>query len=52
MSLNVQPVHQPQGTELILGELASKEPLCLIPELSGALVYQGLVVMIVLVHKG
>ena len=52
MPLNVQPVHQSEGAKLILGKLAGEESLCLIPELSGTLVYQGLVVMIVLVHKG
>lgn len=52
MPLNVQPVHQSEGAKLILGKLAGEESLCLIPELSSTLVYQGLVVMIVLVHMG
>ena len=50
MALNIEAVHQPQGSILILRQFAGKKAAGLFPELGRALVDQRLVVLIVLVH--
>ncbi|MEZ5742476.1 MAG: hypothetical protein R3D89_01765 [Sphingomonadaceae bacterium] len=51
MQLQVEPVHQPQGAELLFGERTVEAAAHLIAELLDAGIDHLLVVLVVLVHK-
>jgi hypothetical protein len=50
MPLKVETIHQAQGSELVFAQFTREEAAGLFPELSGALIDKGLVVVVVLVH--
>ena len=50
VELDVKPVHQPQGLELVLGDLAGHPPGDLVAELLDPFVDQPLVQWIIAVH--
>jgi hypothetical protein len=50
MKLDVQPVAQPQGAELLLAELPGQVTAGLVPELGDALIHQALVIGVITVH--
>ena len=51
MELEIEPVAQAQGTELILGQLTGKPALDLISELIHALAHEGMVELVIAVHR-
>ena len=50
MQLEVEPVHQPQRLELVLGQLAFEAATGLVTEFRDARIDHGLVILVVLVH--
>ena len=50
MQLQIEAVHQPQGLELVLGEVAAEAPLHLPPEGGDPLGNQGVVEFVVAIH--
>ena len=51
-ALQIQAIAQPQRTIFLVGQLAGQVAFGLVAELRDALVHQGLVVVVVLVHAG
>ena len=51
VELQIEAVHQPQRLELVLGQLAGEAAVHLVAELRDALVDEGLVVVVVAVHR-
>jgi hypothetical protein len=50
MALDIEAVTQAEQLEFVFGQLARQKAARLVPELGYALVYEGLVELIVLVH--
>jgi hypothetical protein len=51
MQLEVEAVHQPQRPELLLGQLAGEAALDLPPELGDPILHEGVIELVVLVHR-
>ncbi len=51
MQLKIEPVHQPQRLELVLGELPGEPPRDLVAELCRALGHEPRVELVIAVHR-